>query len=149
MAFYAWQYIGAGCIFVFLALVVILEGVSYNLFGETRHCTNDPEVMSGVVASELATFDTMIVTANDGILRKKALETSSMGKCLKKCGVAFCKGSDYKAANLPCSKIGTGVSDTCNSFEKCATDCQSTCVYSGTNVNSGSSCFMDATTICQ
>jgi hypothetical protein len=149
MSFYSWQYIGTGCLFVFLALATILTGVTYGLFGETRHCTNDPEVMSSFVSSKLATLDSMITIANDGIARKKALRNSSMGSCLKKCEVAFCRGSHYKTANLPCSKEETGISDMCVSFEKCASECQSTCTRSGTNVNSGAICFVDTPGICQ
>lgn len=149
MSFYAWHYIGGGCVSFFLIIAMILTIVNYNLFGTTRHCTNDPAIMSGIISSELATFDSMIVTANDGTLRKKALEVSSMGNCLEKCEIAFCKGSHYKSANIPCYRQGTGISDGCNSFEKCASDCQNTCIYSGTKANSGSTCFADVPTICQ
>jgi hypothetical protein len=121
-SFYAWHYIGAVCASFFLLSAMILTIVNYDLFGSTKHCTNDPAIMSGVVSSELATFDSMIIAANDGILRKKALEKSSMGNCLEMCEIAFCKGAHYKSANLPCSRQGTGVSDVCTSFSKCVSE---------------------------
>jgi len=127
---------------------MVLTIVNYDLYGNTKKCKNDPEVMSGIVSSELATFDSMIIAANDGILRKKALEASSMGNCLEKCEIAFCKGSHYKSTNIPCSREGSGISDSCISFQKCASDCQKTCIYSGTE-GTGSVCFLELSTICQ
>lgn len=149
MAFYALQYIGVICVLFFLLMGMILTAVNYDLFGTTRQCSNDPAIMSGIVSSELATFDGMILNANDGTMRKKVLYSSSMGKCLEKCEVAFCKGAHYKSANVPCYRQGTGIPDSCNSFEKCVSDCESTCIYSGTNANSGASCFSDIHTVCQ
>jgi len=127
---------------------ILFNSITAKNLGNTKKCKNDPEVMSGIVSSELATFDSMIIAANDGILRKKALEASSMGNCLEKCEIAFCKGSHYKSTNIPCSREGSGISDSCISFQKCASDCQKTCIYSGTE-GTGSVCFLELSTICQ
>ena len=146
MGHHTLHWIAASIFTLFLLLGMGLTIGAYDLFKNTRKCSNEAPLFEGLVASELASMNRIIVSANKGLQKEYALEFSSMNKCLNKCEIAFCKGPFFGAPNTQCSRAETGISNQCPSFPKCVNECDKVCSPTGAT---DPLCFVSPVSICQ
>lgn len=131
---------------LFLLLGMGLTIGVYELFKNPKQCSNEAPLFEGLVASELASMNRIIISANTGLQKEYALQFSSMNECLSKCEIAFCKGPFFGAPNTMCSRAETGISAQCPSFPRCVNECDKVCSSSGA---ADPLCFVDPVSICR